>query len=183
MSARANRKEGSGRSRLLRLPAPLRHRRHRGPGRISGTHRGFSDPLPRFQMLVNLPGSIFTRPLPPAPGPLRLHSGSLCPSAEGAPASPVQPAPIRGALSAGDWARCPPPAPQALSIPPTNPLHRLPSPRSAPLSFPPLHPSPPVCRRLPSPERVFLHRERWLRKAFCCPRAASGPSAALLSRS
>lgn len=155
MSGRANRKEGSGRSRLLRLPAPLRHRRHRGPGRISGTHRGFSDPLPRFQMLVNLPGSIFTRPLPPAPGPLRLHSGSLCPSAEGAPASPVQPAPIRGALSAGDWARCPPPAPQALSIPPPTPSTVYLLPGRLPSLSPPSTRPPPSAAVFPPQSECF----------------------------
>lgn len=43
-----------------------------GPG-ISGTHRGFSDPLPRFQMLVNLP-ALFLTALSSHPRALRLHS-------------------------------------------------------------------------------------------------------------
>lgn len=43
-----------------------------GPG-ISGTQGGFSDPLPRFQMLVNLP-ALFLSALSSHPQALRLHS-------------------------------------------------------------------------------------------------------------
>lgn len=43
-----------------------------GPG-ISGTQGGFSDPLPRFQMLVNLP-ALFLSALSSRPRALRLHS-------------------------------------------------------------------------------------------------------------
>lgn len=158
MSGRANRKEGREEADA-RGSSGFRHhyvaggRRRRGPGRIPGTHRGFSDPLPRFQMLVNLPGSIFTRPLPPASGPLRLHS--LCPSAEGARASPVQAAPIRGALcwGSGSLSACSP----------SGDLHQTPSTVYLfPGRLPRFSPPSPVCRRLPpaSPGGVFLRRER-----------------------
>lgn len=110
-----------------------------GPG-ISGTQGGFSDPLPRFQMLVNLP-ALFLSALSSRPWALRLHlllmsirRGRGC---LGRPA-----APIRG-LSTGDWACCPPLAPQALFS--STFLRLAPDDASLPAS---LHPSFPFLSAL-----------------------------------
>lgn len=79
---------------------------------ISGTQGGFSDPLPRFQMLVNLP-ALFLSALSSRPRALRLHLAPYVLLQRESLSRPA--APIRG-LFAGNWACCPPPVPQALFL-------------------------------------------------------------------
>ena len=130
----------------------------------------FPIPCPAFRcsLICRL---YFYLPSSPASG-LSAFIHSLCPSAEGEAASA---APIRGP-SAGDWACCPPLAPQAHSS--STFLRLAPDDASLPASLPP---PLPVC--LPSlpfpPELVAPQGVRGEWKAFCRPRAGSSPSAVL----
>lgn len=95
---------------------------------LSGTQRTFSDPLHRFQMLVNLP-ALFLSALSSRPRALRLLMAVRRGSAF--PVPPFLRPPIKG-LSAGDGARCPPPAPRASFLSTFSQVSRAPHPPVCP---------------------------------------------------